>query len=790
MKNSQEKSVEGMSDTTDPQNLLKPLCTAWLAKIRMAEQKKYKEFGQYADQCMAFFSGAVGFMYEPEFQRKYFAGTLSPKFKITLNRAFELVALFGPLLYNRNPDRRVTPHKWPAFDPRLVAADMGVDLDVLAERAQAAQQAIEQAWQQARQNGVDPNTVSPPTEAMQVVRQYEQISQYIEQLGQADTLERLQRDALCQVVEQYQAYTPYEQPGGGLEQAAEDAITEALIKGRGLLVPRTYQMPGSKMRLTGCFFKSVDDLLIDPDARSAEFGEAWWVALRYREPHFIAERRFKLAPGALKNRGESEPSAEAMGGVQGNPRRNELMDEGETYDLCTYYDIYSIAGVGTKLTGTPQPLQASLDRVVGDFARIVVCEGVPWPLNAPGSKVLEAGADEVAKMFSWPVPYWKDRRWPFAKLDFYPEPNHAWPVSPLRPGLGELICLNVIMSHLVQRSWDSSITLIAVLKRAQKELESALKGGDSFQLVPISEANKNINEVIQYIQKPEVNFDAWRIIEHLSSMFDKRVGMSDLMYGTQDSGISRTAEDVKVRQEKISVRPDHMSKKVETWLSDVSRLEMICAHQSQISADSVRPILGTVGARLWQNRFLNTPHEEILREVICRIEVGSARKPNRQKDAANLKELYQSLSQTALQYAQRTGRFSLMNALNRQLGEALEQDMGEFMFDDIEPPQEDQGQQQLGQEKAQREQQKAQREQQKAQLEQQKAEREQQKVQAAIAGKQAELQLKAAEAEQTLVQDAERHAQQLTQQQEKHRMDMLLLQAEQRLKRLAKRGDN
>jgi hypothetical protein len=49
----------------------------------------------------------------------------------------------------------------------------------------------------------------------------------------------------ARLLEMYLNYTPTEQPGGGLATHASDAITEALVKGRGCLWPRPYFMPGS-----------------------------------------------------------------------------------------------------------------------------------------------------------------------------------------------------------------------------------------------------------------------------------------------------------------------------------------------------------------------------------------------------------------------------------------------------------------------------------------------------------------------------------------------------------------
>jgi len=757
----------------EQESLLRPMTAAWLNKLEIAREVRKKEFDDYADQCMAFYSGALGFMYSKEFQSRYTKGQFDPKFKITLNKPFEFVALIGPLLYARNPDRRVTPFKVPEYPTELIAADMGIDLVSLSEQYQA----VQQMQAEAEQTGVP-----LPPEAENVIVQYEGIQEHLSQLGVVDRLERLNRDALCKVAETYLNFTPGEQPDGGLQEAAEVAITEAMVTGLAMLQPQVYTVPGSNIRLTGCFYKNNRKLLVDPDAESLNFGEATWIALETTEPHFIAERRFKLPYGALKNKSGSSQSGDAMGAVQSREDHYDQVARGTTYDNITYWEIYSTAGVGTRLSGQTQPMQQALHEAVGDFARIVVAQGVPFPLNAPDARFEKATVDEVAKMFAWPVPYWKDRRWPVGFLTFYrniQKDASPWPMSPMRPALGILVALNIIMSHLVQRSWQSSRTFVAMLKRAVKEFRETFENGQDLQIVEVSEINADLDKCIKFLEQPEVSFDMWRIVEQLFRLLDKATGMSDILYAVGGDSTPRSARDVEERSKNLSVRPDYMVHRVEDWMSNLARMEMLCAYENKIDAESVQPFLGTIGAQLWQNRFLNADPSHIYREVSCRIESGSAKKPNRDRDAANVREIYPVLSQQAVAAWER-GDAEPINALNAKLGEALQIDLTAMRFQPPAPEQDEAAMQ------------KAQAEQQKAQIEAQKAEVE-------IAAKAAEMELKQAEreqaivsdtvsAEQHLVENTERHIQELVQTQEKHEMDMELMQAEAAMRKKMGKG--
>ena len=93
-----------------------------------------------AEQCNAFFSGSVGFMWEPQFRQKFMGGNISPKFKITLQKAFELVALFGPVLYWKNPVRTIKPRRQFEFTPESFGAadDPTGAADLPASHAAAA----------------------------------------------------------------------------------------------------------------------------------------------------------------------------------------------------------------------------------------------------------------------------------------------------------------------------------------------------------------------------------------------------------------------------------------------------------------------------------------------------------------------------------------------------------------------------------------------------------------------------------------------------------------------------
>ena len=88
-----------------PYEFLRPLTAAWIEVIDHA-RKKRRGFDGVAQQCTAFFQGGAGFMWDAEFRSKFMGNCGRPRFFVTIQKAFELVALFGPTLYWQNPAQR------------------------------------------------------------------------------------------------------------------------------------------------------------------------------------------------------------------------------------------------------------------------------------------------------------------------------------------------------------------------------------------------------------------------------------------------------------------------------------------------------------------------------------------------------------------------------------------------------------------------------------------------------------------------------------------------------------
>lgn len=608
---------------TKPRYFMASVCDYWISAIDKAKEAK-KPFTEIGEMCNQFFSGSVGFMWDDKFKARYLKNIQAPRFRVTIAKAFELVAIFGPSLFWRYPGRTIRNREM--FTP-------GIELFG------------------------DPNDPNVQAEFQQVMMEVES--------------EKASRTARNKVMELYLNYSQREQPGGGLKCHGQYAVTEALVKGRGVLWTESYQFPGSDRILTGSFFSSVDNLFIDPDSCMPNFSDAKWIARKHIDHYWEVERRFNLKPGSLKHKAK----VMSADGLSKQEVASKSGNKAKTPDLIVWYEVFSKCGVGTRSKGYLDSMHDAFEEVVGDFAYVCVCDGVDYPLNAPPSLMEEATDEDVLQMFDWPIPYYKDGRWPCSVLDFYPNPNSCWPLAPMAMGLGELIFLNTMMSVLCERAYESSRLLIAAVKGAASEAVQKIQSGGMKEIIEVIDANDNgINNLIQVLQMPEMGFDLFRMINMVSAMFDKRTGLSELLYGMNPGGAaSRTAADINVKSEMASVRPEYMSQQVEDWQSEVANVERIAAGWS-VTGQSCEPLLGRIGAQVWDSLITNDDPEIFVREMRCTVEANSIRKPNKVRDNENIQRISQFLMPELSKHADITGDTEPLNNFIEDIGLAMDQD--------------------------------------------------------------------------------------------------------------------
>lgn len=623
-------------------NVYGPLCQIWEQRIQASRQAR-ERFDLIRNQCMQFYDSTAGFMWEDDFNQKHFGGNLAkPKFCITLNKAFEFVSIYGPSLFWRYPARKVFSQRTFQLTPELIG-----DMELF------------------------------------------------QQLQQQDMLEQSAQESRNNMMESYLNWSQREQPQG-LQSHAVMAITDALLSGRGCLWPETYEFDGSETPYTKLQYDSVANLFIDADCRDPHLETAGYIMRRHVNATWAVERMFELPKGSLsqystKNSFESQVRSRA----REENGKADASGVNKNFDCIEWYEIWSKVGVGPRMNGAESHVVDHFDRVIGDYAYLCIAPGVPFPLNTPADQFYGDDAyseEEVRARMSWRAgnlgqsfPIWKDNSWPVALLDFNPVPGSPYPMAPLGPGIGELMALNILMSAYVDQAWENRKTILAYYESSAEELTAALNKDSSYITVPMNDSmQKSIGDMMQILQRPEMNQDLLMAINVVSEMFDRRVGLNELMYGNQGSTQIRVAADIRERSARSMVRPDKMGNDVAKWMSDASRLEMFLAIM-HVDGSSLRHLLGEIGSQIWNDMFEIQDLNDVLREMSATVEASEIRRPSKETETANIQSLQQYLLPVLQLFAQETGNTEPFNGFLEKIGEAMEMDTSQFAIPEWRP---------------------------------------------------------------------------------------------------------
>ena len=608
----------------------RPLVNIWIERLSAARTAKGR-FTKVAEQCTEFYEAGAGFMWEEKFKRDYFAGKLpSPKFKITIAKLYEFVAIYGPHLFWQYAKRKVITQRQMVLRPEMFG---------------------------------DPND---PT-----------VQQVFAQVLQQDTVEQAMSSFANEMMGNYLDWSQREQPSG-LSINGQMAVTEALVKGMGCLWPDVYSFPGSDQKFTRLRYKTVNNFFIDPDCKDPMLETAGYVALRHVNPIWQIEKKFNLPKGTLAGKGN-------ISSMEQISRNNQKKQPGEsakgTHDQIEWWEIWSKCGVGPRAAAMSHQMIDEFDEQIGDYAYLCVANGVPFPLNAPPDKYFgdnPATPEDVKSMFEWryadygeQFPIWGDAKWPVALLSFNKLSNSPWPLAPAAPGLGELIAINILTSSYVDQAWSDRKSIIGYLKSSLGDVKQALESENAIETVAINDnVQKSISDCIQYLNTPGRQNTLLEAIEMLSQNFDKRVGLSELQYGMSSTQI-RVASDVRTRSESANIRPEKMSKDVAAWMSEAAQMEMFSAIM-YVEGKSLTHLLGGYGASQWDALIKAMPIEQAMREMKATVEASEVRRPNHERDTANVQALQQYITPLLQQYAMTTGDTKQLNDFFDMIGESME----------------------------------------------------------------------------------------------------------------------
>lgn len=629
------------ADTTEyPLSLI---VKAWVGKIKTACQFKEKQFGSDARTCMQFFNGPYDFMYKPDFSRRVGFGYSDagefginfpePSCQMTMNKVSEGVQIFGPVLYWKNPYRIVNPRKFPELPYGMLSSEVQ-----------------------------DPNQA-------QMFQQYEQALQQISAKSNAEDIAR------ANLLEWVLNWTPRE---FGLKREQRLAVDEAMITGGSCIWTKEYQPKGFPSSMVGSFHDSIRNLVLDPDPDRRKF--CMWMAQKCVHPIWEVEREYDLEPGVIKADAESyNMQAEISVDPDGDFRRKR----GETNDLCTYWKIWSKMGVGARIKGVPQDYRSILEDF-GDYAYLVVKENVPFFLNLPPKVVDDPnGKEEAFRRLEWPTPYWLGDEWPCEITCLHDAPNQIYPVSHFKPVLGQLIFLNWMMSFVASKIRVTSRDFLAAKKSLGPELINRILSGQDLTLLQLDATHPgSIQEIVGFLQHPQMNMDIWKVVDWMMDSFEKGSGLTELQYGMTTTQM-RSAQEANIKSSAMNVRPDDMADRIEDSAARIAKREAMALRWH---VKDVTPYMGPAANVYWQKLVAGADPLKVFHQLEYSIEAGSTRKPNKDRDAANVNQAMQTLMPIIAQKAMVNGDFGRYNELVRAWGKASDMDVEGLMEPPPPPP--------------------------------------------------------------------------------------------------------
>ena len=645
---------------------LAPIVDRWKRVFTAARKDRKKKFDVYADEAMNFFDGPVNHMWSSVRGQNKGSGhdgflapdVQLPQFEMSVNRLFEAVSMFGPVLYHQNPIIAVSPRENPEISIETFYAG-NLEATQLLSMAQAVEQGI----------------VTDPMIVQSVQTLYQQYQQAVDQ------------DEKASVVDSDHAYilesiSNYIQQEGSKQDEARLAITEAIITGLGLMEVKVEQPPGGGPKMARSRYRSNKDLLVDPDAKY--WRDCTWIALRSCEPANIVEEKFNLPPGSLKGK-YARMSATSNAG--GRKRNGDGTYAGVTHDLVEYWEVYSKNGAGQNIKLNDKDKKIAGLEQLGDFVYLAICEQCPYPLNLAPNVLSTGDMDLILEKTSWEVPYWddywSDGGWPICRLSFYQKPGEVWPMSMVKPALGELKFVNWCMSFIADKVAAGSKIYVGVMKEAGENIRSQLTGGKGpFSIIDLERiSGKSLNDTISFLQAPNFSIDIWQMVSEVNNQIDKRLGLTELMYG-QSGRQMRSAAEAQYRQQNVNIRPDDMASRVEDWLSLTATRE-IQAMRFTSSMNDLTPIIGQTAARVFEEQILTDDVSRITRDFRYRVEAGTARKPNKDTQIAQLTDVGQYIL-PVIQQAMMSGVTRPYNAYMNALGRAMDIEIDDFLLGDEE----------------------------------------------------------------------------------------------------------
>jgi hypothetical protein len=485
-----------------------------------------------------------------------------------------------------------------------------------------------------------------------------------------------------------------------LEREGKMVVREAIAKGRGVLWLQIRRGPEGDMPASEC--DTVDNFGIDADCR------------QLRDAGFIYKRHNQVLYKIAEMWGEdveklraSNTTAMMQAALEVSADSTVDPHSAQKGDIGTYYEFWSVIGMGEKLVGAPEdmkepgPVRAMLDQL-GPYVHFAIMPGLDHPLGMDPEK-LSAIQDPqqlmamLQAMLAWPIKTYEnlDNPWPVYCLDFLPNIDNPWAKSILESSLPLQQFIDRIYQTLMNRATTAGRDIIVTSEEIEEDLKMAIKEGEDLEIVGVQgKVDKaRMDELVNFLQFPEVKKDIFEILEWCDKVFREQTGLSQSMFGGIPQSQDRSAEATKTRESGLSRRPDDYADIVEAWMSAVSSGEAVAARML-VSPFSVAPLFGeqiqdATGQPAKEDTpnpvYANAPltsawvslvHTDdpavAAAECSYSVEAGSGRRRNKQLLQSNAQQIFSMLGSQCYAILEGTGEAKPFIIVTELLGTAYD----------------------------------------------------------------------------------------------------------------------
>lgn len=691
---------------------MEPVVNGWREKIRLALEYRKKNFDVHVELIEQFRDKHHAFIFDkPElFGSVHEVGTPGtvprPSFGVSYNKTSEMIDLFGPLLYHRNPQRRVNPkQQW--LPPETIKQELAQQL--AAQMMPMMPPGMMPPGMAGPAGFVAPPPMGPPS--MPPAPGASPVGSQLPPgappglvppgpmpngapAGMAPGMAPMQPDpvfllnqqiqrqadleiAKAQLLEMLLNYTPNEL---NLKEHIRLCVDDGLT-GLGFMFTEPFTPPEGK-RLIGSFYYHWRDVVTDPDMPSWE--SVKWIARRKWVPVWQLERDYQQPRGYIKGTSESTDTVAAveMGSISKEKKQSR------TCDLVEVWEIWSKMGAGLRLKDNEMTRLAlsrasRMTELCGDYVYMVICPTCPYPLNLHPDLVrqLEDITDEAIMEFLNPTGLMMEAQQMQAMgqpLDpmkqmlvqqvqvlgqmktqlAWPVPywkDDDWPATPLvfhprpecfwpRPHLKSVQGQQVFLDW----GYSAMASKIAQSHRQFMAISKAISQETEDAIL----AGKDFELIKLDLGQKNIN----ELVQFLTyPPFNKdQLEVMKIMEDSfnKGSGLTEGLYGQTATQSRSAQDSAQKASAQQIRPDDMAeRVENLCtqiarkegiASRLLLRYDELLPIVGHFGAQYWEANLAGE-NDSVFREFDYRIEASSTRKPNKELDVQNTSEGVQFL---------------------------------------------------------------------------------------------------------------------------------------------------